>query len=268
MGCGWLGFPLARKLVMEAYKVRGTTTTAGKLKKLQNAGIRPYHLILREDGIEGELENFLDGLEYLVVNIPPGLRSDPESNYVARMRHVSSAIQTAGTGHLIFISSTSVYGALTETVTEESQTKPVSESGKQLREVEEMFLKQKGLNTSIIRFGGLIGPGRHPVTHLAGRTGLTGGNSPVNLIHLNDCIGMVLFLLQGNYWNEIFNGVYPLHPGKRVYYQAEAVKRGLSPPEFQEKSGENQGKIVESRNILHKKYCFLTSISDEFTTHS
>lgn len=263
-----MGFPLALKLLSEAYAVRGTTTTVCKLDTLRGAGIRPYYIEVREDGIKGESEKFLEALDYLVVNIPPGLRSDPKSNYVAKLRHLRTAVQSAGIGNLIFISSTSVYGSLTGNVTEECETNPTSVSGQQLLEAEEMFARQQGLNTSIIRYGGLIGPGRHPITHLSGRRGISGGNSPVNLIHLDDCIGMVLFLLKGGYWNEVFNGVYPLHPAKRVYYQAEAAKRGLSPPEYLEKSGEIYGKFIESRNILNKKYCFLTSISDDFTTTS
>ena len=125
---------------------------------------------------------------------------------------------------------------------------------------ENLFKNTPELQTTIIRFGGLIGPDKHPVTMLSGRKVLNNGNHPVNLIHLNDCISIISSVIKQNWWGEIFNAVYPLHPPKKEYYSQEAVKRGLEIPEYSHTSP-HSGKKIDSRRLIHvKKYIFTTSI--------
>lgn len=71
---------------------------------------------------------------------------------------------------------------------------------------------------------------------------------------------MIQTIIEYNWWNEIFNGVYPDHPAKSDYYREEARKRGLKPPEYSEHEGSSTGKIVKSRNFLIKKQHFFTPI--------
>ena len=44
LGCGWLGFPLAIRLLQAGHKVEGSTTSVMKLQELSEEGIGP-HLI-------------------------------------------------------------------------------------------------------------------------------------------------------------------------------------------------------------------------------
>ena len=69
MGCGWLGKPLAVQLLKKGYKVKGTTTRISKLNELRDAGIDPYLVKLEETHIDGGLEEFLNGIDLLVLNI-------------------------------------------------------------------------------------------------------------------------------------------------------------------------------------------------------
>jgi hypothetical protein len=100
----------------------------------------------------------------------------------------------------------------------------------------------------IIRFGGLIGPGRHPVAQLSGRKELSGGNDPVNLIHRADCIRLLRDAVSEPNWTGLLNAVYPEHPPKAVYYTAEAEKRGLAAPEYRDEPANPAAKIVRSRS--------------------
>ena len=95
-------------------------------------------------------------------------------------------------------------GMLKGKITEETEPNPATESGKQLLICEKMFREDEELQTTIIRFGGLICLDRHPVTMLSGRENLTGGNAPVNLIHLNDCINLIYMVIKNELWNTIF----------------------------------------------------------------
>jgi nucleoside-diphosphate-sugar epimerase len=260
MGCGWLGTPLAQHLIQENLTVHGSTTSPDKLQELQDLGIRPYKIKLSENGIEGPIKAFLENVNVLIVNVPPNLRGPDKENYKVKMDHLLAAIKGSGVPKLIFISSTSVYGELDGDVTETSVPHPETESGKQLLAAEEKFKNDPDLETTIIRFGGLIGPNRHPITFLAGKKDLSNGNHPINLIHLEDCILIIETILKEGYWGEIFNGVYPLHPQKKEYYANEAKKRGLEVPEYKD-SINSHGKKVVPFNLMHrKKYRFQKSI--------
>jgi nucleoside-diphosphate-sugar epimerase len=260
MGCGWLGLPLAKAFIEGGYLVRGTTTSEYKLGMLQKEGIAPFLISLSEEKIVGEISGFLADTEVLVINVPPKLRGGNKENYVKKMQLLLESVKIAKTKKVIFVSSTSVYGDINAEVTEETIPQPSTESGKQLLASENVFKNSPELQTTIIRFGGLIGPDRHPITMLSGRKGLTNGNAVINLIHLEDCIGIIKTIIQDDWWDEIFNGVYPYHPTKQEYYSSEAQKRGLTIPEYSNTSL-HSGKKIESRRLIHvKKYHFNTSI--------
>jgi nucleoside-diphosphate-sugar epimerase len=261
MGCGWLGLALAKDLLKSGYVIKGTTTSITKLKTLKKEEIEGFIIKLNEDGIEGDIQVFLSNLNTLVINIPPGLRKTNAGSYVLKIKLLLKNIQNTSVKNIVFISSTSVYGNIEGEVTEASIPKPETESGKQLLESEKLFLENSAFNTAIIRFGGLIGEGRHPVNYLAGKSGLKNGEELVNLIHRDDCIHMIKTIIEKGYWNMIFNGVYPLHPTKKEYYSAEALKRGLPTPEFITSSIKRSKKVIISRNFLNKLNFLYTSIT-------
>ena len=260
LGCGWLGLPLAKSLIDDKHTDFGTTTSDSKMELLHKANIVPYTIDLTENGIKGNIKGFLAELDLLIINVPPKLRSTPKESYIKKMQHLYDEINKTSLGLLIFISSTSVYGDIEGRVTEDSPTRPNTESGKQLLAAENIFLNDGSLNTTIIRFGGLIGPSRHPVTFLAGKTDLSNGTDPVNLIHLNDCMGIIKLVINGNWENKVVNGVYPLHPTKEAYYTSEALKRGLLPPIYTKNLDKIGNKSIESKYLNVKIYHYNTSI--------
>ena len=260
LGCGWLGLPLAKKFIEDGYMVSGTTTSSDKLTVLENEGIKAFKVNLSEKGIDGDILGFLAHIETLIINVPPKLRGEHTESFVEKMKFLISYIVKSNVSKVIFVSSTAVYGNVEDEVSEKSPTEPVTESGKQLVECEAMFRNTENFETTIIRFGGLIGPNRHPVTTLSGRENLTGGNNPINLIHLHDCILLIQTVLEKGYWGEIFNGVYPHHPKKQVYYFEEARKRGLPAPSYQTELSDKRGKIVLSSNFASKGHTFKTPV--------
>jgi len=260
MGCGWLGLPLAKALIEDGYLVRGTTTSANKLGTLQKEGITPFLISLSEENIEGDISSFLTDMEVLVINIPPKLRGGKKENYIKKMQLLLESLKAAKIKKVIFVSSTSVYGDINAEITEETIPQPSTESGKQLLASENIFKNNPEIRTTIIRFGGLIGPDRHPVTMLSGRKALNNENHPVNLIHLDDCILIINSVIKQNWWGEIFNAVYPFHPPKKEYYSQEALKSDLILPQYAQNS-QKSGKKIESRRLIHvKKYIFKTPI--------
>ncbi len=266
LGCGWLGFPLAKELQKNKYKVYGTTTTVEKIEVLDKNGIIASKISLFEDTIEGEITEFLKNIDVLILNVPPRLRGAKKENFVKKMTLLHATIKKTKCVPILFISSTAVYGNTPGVVTEETVTQPNTESGRQLVLSEEIFFKDPALQTTVIRFGGLIGPNRHPVTMLSKKENLTNGKAAVNLIHLDDCISIIINCIYNNWWNKIINGVYPLHPTKEEYYTKEAMLRGIKAPKYIGTSGVNSKKVNSNWLINVKKYHFQTSINSNITS--
>ncbi|WP_422082363.1 SDR family oxidoreductase [Ulvibacterium sp.] len=260
MGCGWLGLPLAKSFVDEGHTVHGSTTSEEKLPVLEKEGIRPFLISLSEEGPKGPVLHFLRDVDSIIINVPPKLRGGNRENYIEKIRGLYNAIKASSVRQIVFVSSTSVYGDIDGEVTEDTVPKPVTESGRQLLVTEDIFRNDSELQTTIVRFGGLIGPNRHPVTMLSGRIGLVNGTAPINLIHLDDCINILKTIIGQGWWNEVFNAVYPDHPPKAEYYAAEAEQRGIPAPDYSKDSVQKGKKVQSSKLILVKKYCFNTSI--------
>jgi len=246
-GLGWLGKPLANTLTTLGYTVKGTVTSTEKATELQKKGINAFPLKITETGVTGEPQGFLKDLDTLIVMIPPGLRRNTGADYVLKMTHFFTEIETVKIPSCIFISSTSVYGDAQGKVTETDLPEPENEAGRQLKQVEQLFFTASP-KTSIVRFGGLLGGSRQPARYLSGRTNLSGGNAPVNLIHRDDCIGILTALIQQEAYGHIFNAVHPNHPKKSNYYTEKAKELGMEAPHFAEATHETF-KQVDSVNL-------------------
>ena len=261
IGCGWMGLPLAESLIASGYTVNGTSTSNEKISVLKERGITPFKIALSENEINGDIDAFLDSVSVLVINIPPKLRGKgPKESYIAKITLLHQAIKKSTVKNIIFASSTAVYGDTEGIVTEKTVPQPTTESGIQLVQCEDLLKNDKELNTTIIRFGGLIGPNRHPATMLSGRENLSGGDAPVNLIHLDDCIGIIKRVIECDHYNDVLNAVYPEHPTKKEYYTKQAAKRGIPAPKYAA-TGKNQKLVSICSIFLINNYNFLTSIN-------
>lgn len=247
-GLGWLGKPLANKLMTLGYQVKGTVTSAEKATTLQKNGFNAFHVEITESGVSGEPQGFLKDLDTLIIMIPPGIRRNTGADYVLKMTHFLSEIEAIQVPNCVFISSTSVYGDEQGNVTETNLPKPENEAGRQLKQVEQLFFTSAS-KTSIVRFGGLIGGTRQPVKYLAGRTNLSGGEAPVNLIHRDDCIGILAAIIKQEAYGHIFNAVHPKHPKKANYYTEKAKELGLETPHFSAATKEEVFKQVDSVHL-------------------
>jgi nucleoside-diphosphate-sugar epimerase len=257
IGCGWLGLPLAKSLLSKGYEVKGSTTSESKLDVLRNAGVLPFQIQLEAHQIIGSIEDFLKETNVLIIDIPPGLRSEISSSnemtFVNKIRTLIPFIEKSGIKKVIFVSSTSVYGDAFPIVeiTEETMPNPDTESGKQLVIVETLLQSNLNFKTTVIRFGGLLGEDRHPVKFLAGKTNVENPDAPVNLIQREDCIGIIEKILnQVEYynWEETFNAVAPQHPTRKAYYHKKAQILNLPLPTFAEDS-KSKGKMISSKKV-------------------
>lgn len=250
IGCGWLGLPLATKLLKSGHYVNGSTTSEAKMALLKNAGIRPFLISISEDGITGPIEEFLKENEILVINIPPGLRKNPDANFVKQMDFLCKQVEISTIKQVLYVSSTSVYedDSKLSIITEESPTNGQSAAAKQLIAAEQIFKTNPNFETTILRFGGLIGDDRHPAKFLSGKNNLKDPEGPVNLIHQKDAIGIIRAIINNQHWNTDFNAASPQHPSRKAYYTLRCEIENLPIPQFDD-SGASVGKIISSEKV-------------------
>ena len=253
MGCGWLGMELGKRLRKQNHEVRGSVTRIEKLTEVRNAGMVPYSIKLYEKGIQGDIRSFLSGIEVLVIDIPPGLRKNPDVNFVKKIRKLIPYIEKSYIPKVIYTSSTSVYEDLESfpVYKEEDDTNNSNDTAIQLRNTELLFLNNESFNASIIRFGGLIGEDRHPAKYLAGKKDISNPEAPVNLVHQEDCLNAIFKLIEMKKDNSVWNVVYPDHPTKKDYYNRIAKERDLEVPQFDE-SGTSKGKKISSEKLIRE----------------
>ena len=257
LGCGWLGLPLAKALLVKGFSVNGSTTSQEKLSILQNAGINPFLIQLDSKSVSGTIETFLQESTILVLDIPPKLRGNSGEDFVGKIQNLIPFIEKSSVENVLFISSTSVYGEKNDSVTEETSLNPDTEGGRQLVIVESLLQKNENFKTTILRFGGLIGEDRNPVKFLAGRENIENPDAPINLIHQEDCIGIILKIIEEESWNETFNAVSPFHPSREQYYTQKALELNLAAPKFSHEKP-SFGKTIESTKVEKiVKYTFL-----------
>lgn len=244
LGCGWLGFPLAQQLVQASFRVKGSTTSLDKIPQLTQVGIEAYLLELNAQSALGDWTGFLDEVEALVVAIPPQLRRSEPENFVAKMQLLLENLRLSSCKKVVFISSTSVYPDQNQLAIE-SDTKGFES---QLVFAENLFLLADFCQATVIRFGGLIGPDRHPVRFLAGRMQLENPEAPINLIHQADCLAILEKCIYLPFENEVYNAVAPYHPTRVNYYRERARALQLPLPEF-DYSKPSVGKTVSSEKL-------------------
>lgn len=257
LGCGWLGLPLAKAFVNNGFSVKGSTTSSSKLAHLEKLGVLPFLIALQPNAIAGDITSFLKGSEILIIDIPPKLRSNNSEDFVGKMQTLIPFIEQSEVQNVLFVSSTSVYGEENDVVTETTPLDPDSEGGRQLVIVEELLQKNTHFQTTILRFGGLVGSDRNPIRMLSGKENLPNGNAPINFIHQTDCIGIIQKIIGLNCWNETFNAVSPCHPTRTEYYTKKALEWQLVAPTF-DPTSLNTGKTITSDKLTTiLKYTFV-----------
>jgi nucleoside-diphosphate-sugar epimerase len=230
LGCGWYGLALAKALLEDGMQVKGSTTSPQKMDALAAGGIEPYLVNFSADGEKYDTDFF--NCDVLLIAIPPKARSGEGANFIPKIRGMINAINQHLIKKVIFISSTAVYADLNTEVDENTDPQPNTEPGSILLTAESLFRNKTSFKTTIIRFAGLIGPARNPGRFFAGKKNVPNGEAPVNLIHLDDCVGLTKAILEKDAFGYLFNGCSPNHPTKSDFYTQTAVNAGLEKPEF------------------------------------
>ena len=247
LGCGWLGFPLAQCLIQLGFTVKGSTTTVTKFSAFQENHIHPFYLTC-DPVLRGEnLKNFFES-KILFLNIPFKRDLADPLIYTKQIESVVKCAENSSVEFIIFASSTSVYPDTMLDAYEDLDFQPDNPRSQVLFEIEKNLLQNKHFNATVIRFAGLCGGNRQVGKFLSHKKNLENADSPVNLIYLDDCVDIVVKIIQHNIRSEIFNACCDEHPTRRELYTKTALNLGLEPPQFID-SKKVHVKVVRNKKI-------------------
>jgi nucleoside-diphosphate-sugar epimerase len=153
-GCGYLGRRVAAHWLATGHRVAALTRK--NADTLQRVGILPIvGDVLDRDSLRALP---VASTVLYAVGMDRSAGKSMRDVYVNGLAHVLDTLPACA--RFIYVSSTSVYGQSSgEWVNESSETEPTEESGKVVREAEQL-LRAKLPNAIILRFAGLYGPDR------------------------------------------------------------------------------------------------------------
>jgi nucleoside-diphosphate-sugar epimerase len=163
-----------------------------------------------------------------------------EDVYARGMRNVLAALPS-GTGRVIYISTTGVYGdASGDWIDEQTPTNPQRDGGRASLAAEQLLDGHPlGKNSVVLRLAGIYGPGRIPFRSLlrAGEPIPATSEGYLNLIHVVDAAAVVTLAATANI-EQATDGprVYCVSDGHPVvrgdYYREVAMQIGAPEPTF------------------------------------
>ncbi|MBF6058192.1 MULTISPECIES: NAD-dependent epimerase/dehydratase family protein [Thiomicrorhabdus] len=189
-GCGDLGCLLGETLAQEGHTIYGLRRHTDDLPE----SIHPI-----QSDLSHSLPKLPETVDYVFYMASAGKYKDAAyyQAYVLGVKNTLNALGNKNVKRFFFISSTSVFGQSEgELVNEESPTSGKNFSTRRLLEGEHL-VRDCGFASTIVRFGGIYGPGR---THLIDL--VTQGKAHCmedvwsNRIHSIDCVGILKHLME------------------------------------------------------------------------
>ena len=228
IGCGFIGAQLLRVLQRSGWNATGITLSESSADVLRSEGLQVVAADLRSSDLGVLTENNPS----IVIHCASSGRGGPSAYREVFLETTRRLIEEASFEHLIFTSSTSVYAQTDGSiVTETEPAKPERETGKILRETEELVLGHHG---TVLRLAGIYGPGRcDPLEKLlSGEAVMEGdGERIINSIHRDDAVSAYC-LAAGHLSQGIFNVADNAAVTQLEWFQWACVRLGRPLPPF------------------------------------
>lgn len=216
VGSGWLGKPLAEKMWDSGHEVfavyrSNKPSISSAIELIKSADIN----LLKEK---------LAHADVVVFAFPPPKegKSHPEVCLELAQYCTSDC-------RFIFTSTTGVYLNENKKFDERSGLDPSNKHVKTEQELQQVL----GNRLTIVRLAGLVGEERYPVRMMSASGKTYNGNEYCNLIHLDDAVGIIAFLILEKIQVAVVNACAPIHPLKGEYYTEMAQQLGVETPKFE-----------------------------------
>lgn len=253
VGLGDMGSRLALRLAALGHEVHGLRRSAASL---------PGVFTHQGDVTEPASLRLPLALDYVFVILTPGESSDEayRRTFVDGLGNVLAALDGQGLKRLFFVSSTGVYGQEDGAwVDEASVAEAGGFSGRRLLEAEKLLVLQN-VPYTVLRFAGIYGPGRLRLLRWVqeGRPVQAEPPSWTNRIHIEDCVGLLAFLLardmQGERLDTLYIGVDDEPVAQHDVLDWLAGILGLPPVQHERRPGAPQNKRLCNRRSRELGY--------------
>lgn len=253
IGLGWLGLPLAKSLLNKGFHVIGTTRS----RTIELSHEHFSHVLFDPLVKKHQSTVYFGDLDVLVLAFTPS-RVDEKAyakDCVRMLDLVSPSCK------VIQISSTSVYpernGIFSELDYPAGSVKTNAIGYAELA-ISSMLRDR----LTVIRMSGLVGPKRYPVTAMTKSGKTYQAMDRVNLIHLEDAIGLTEHVIQQKLWNKTINGCATEHPFKGAFYTGMASRLGIDPPLFEDRT--RSERIISNQLSLDLGYKYIYPNPEDF----
>lgn len=251
VGCGWLGLPLAKQLTQSGFQIVGTVRSTSKIETLKKQGVECLPLELGK--LQSNTLKTLTNCDTWVLNIPSGRRTVDPDVFAKQMIELITYAKDCAVEHLIFISTTSVYGEQEGRINENSTLKPKTSSAIAHQKIEQFIKSNLRSTSTILRLAGLVDNERHPIYFLANKKDISAPNQAVNLVHKQDVCDAIERLICLGPQSKPLHLSATEHPSRKDYYQWAAEQLRLVKPEFaRETNKEFKAKQIDATDTLSR----------------
>ena len=229
-GCGYVGGATADLFHSAGWNVEGWVHSKESAARLS---IKQYSVRVLDFSKRNEVAKCAAAFD-AVIHCASSHGGDAEAYRQIYLNGARHLLETFSQAKILFTSSTSVYAQRDSSwVTEESETKPLRDTGRILLEVEKLILEKGGI---VARLAGIYGPRRSALLSkfLNGTATIDPNNDRfVNQVHRDD-IASALFLLlnrEAHASPQIYNVVddQPLLQSECFAWLAQRLNRPLPP---------------------------------------
>ena len=223
IGCGWVGKRLAKYLLEKKYEVLTTTTSEENIPALKEISSE-VHLL---DFNTAQSFDFLKGCEVAIFSMPIS-----REGWLEGFKNLNIEFPKT-----ILFSSTGIYPQENKIFTE----KDTENLRPDILRAEQL-IREKYPQTTILRFGGLMGDERS-LRKIFNNRNPENPQKKANYIHYEDISQIVELIINSDKKAETYNVVAPEHPTI-----AEIIN--LQPENLELNSSENKQRIISSEKLI------------------
>ncbi len=230
IGCGDIGFRVARELIQQGHQVHGTAHFEEGAKVLESAGIKPIVANFDYQEDVPDLPMHKQKLFYFMAPQGGGLSDYRMLNFCRKLSPENCPSK------IVYISTSGVYGDCGDAlVTEETPVNPQTSRAKRRVSAENLLREQAdklGFGLVILRVTGIYGPGRLPISQLKkGHEVLKPEDAPrTNRIHSLDLVQICLAAMEKGENGDVFNVCDGQTSSMSEYFSAVAEMYDLPQP--------------------------------------
>ena len=203
VGCGDLGGEVAQQLATQHLlhpneNLPPLNVIGVRRSAIQMANLQCIQADVTQPDCVAQLQKIQPSIVLYCVAASGQTDAQYKAQYVDGLQHVlASQKDNAQLQHVFFVSSTRVYGQVTDAILDESNPAIPSDFGGERLLQAEQLLNNYHCSSTVLRLSGIYGPGRLRMINLAkSPTQWPVENSWTNRIHRDDAARFILFLIR------------------------------------------------------------------------